>query len=392
MSPLVWDLGHIGNFEELWLVQELAEEPPLDASYNDLYDAFRHPRRTRSELPIMDRYECERYLEIVRSKAMENLASANLNGTDLLTRAGFVFEMVIQHEYQHNETMLATLQLMAAPGYRPELPPIRRAETKAEGMVFVEAGPFVLGTDDRECAYDNERPAHEVNLPAFWIDVAPVSNGAYAGFVEEGGYTRRELWSDAGWAWREESRASAPQFWEQRDGGWIVNTFGHELPLNPLQPVQHVCYYEAEAYCRWAGRRLPIEAEWEKAASWDAAQGRKLLYPWGNDEPTPDLANLDQLNFQPMEIGAYSAGASPYGCQQMIGDVWEWVNTDLYGYPGFEAWPYREYSEVFLGDEYKMLRGGSWATRPGVIRNTFRNWDYPIRRQIFSGFRCARDA
>ena len=184
----------------------------------------------------------------------------------------------------------------------------------------------------------------------------------------------------------------APQFWALRDGAWLVNTFGHELTLNPSQPVQHVCFHEADAFARWAGKRLPSEAEWEKAASWDPASGQKRIYPWGNEQPSQEDANLDQLNFRPMEVGAYPEGASAYGCQQMIGDVWEWVNTDFYGYPGFEAWPYKEYSEVFFGDEYKMLRGGSWATRPGVIRNTFRNWDYPIRRQIFSGFRCARDA
>jgi iron(II)-dependent oxidoreductase len=256
----------------------------------------------------------------------------------------------------------------------------------------VAEGSFVLGTDDRQCAYDNERPAHEVTLPAFWIDAGPVTNEAYLGFVLDGGYKRSQLWSPGGWAWLTGTQAKAPQFWEQHGGEWVVNTFGHVLPLNPRQPVQHVCFYEAEAFAAWAGTRLPTEAEWEKAASWDATAGRKRLYPWGDEQPTPDHANLDQLSFQPMEVGAYPEGVSPYGCHQMIGDVWEWVNTDFYGYPGFEAWPYREYSEVFFGDEYKMLRGGSWATRPGAIRNTFRNWDYPIRRQIFSGFRCARDA
>jgi iron(II)-dependent oxidoreductase len=171
-----------------------------------------------------------------------------------------------------------------------------------------------------------------------------------------------------------------------------VNRFGHVLPVNPREPVQHVCFYEAEAFARWCGKRLPTEAEWEKAASWDPALQKKRLFPWGDESPTPELANLDHQSFGPMEIGAYPAGVSPYGCHQMIGDVWEWVASEFRGHPGFQAWPYREYSEVFFGDEYRMLRGGSWATRPGVIRNTFRNWDYPIRRQIFSGFRCARDA
>lgn len=392
MSPLVWDLGHIGNFEELWLVQRLAGTQPTDSRYDDMYDAFEHPRRTRASLPLLDRQQCVEYLREIRAAALENLRSADLDAGDALVRAGFVFNMIIQHEYQHNETMLATLQLMGEPGYRPTLPPRRRGRRVDQEMVFVEAGPFIMGTDDRAVAYDNERAAHEVFLPSFWIDAAPVSNRAYAAFVEDGGYERPDLYSDAGRAWLGSAGVQGPQFWERHDGGWWVDRFGHLLPLNPLEPVQHVCYYEAEAFARWRGKRLPTEAEWEKAASWDPEQQVKRCYPWGDEPPSPEHANLDQLTFGPMEVSAYPEGRSAYGCHQMIGDVWEWVASDFHGYPGFEAWPYREYSEVFFGDEYKMLRGGSWATRPGVIRNTFRNWDYPIRRQIFSGFRCARDA
>jgi iron(II)-dependent oxidoreductase len=392
MSPLLWDLGHIGNFEELWLVQRLQGARPTNPQYDDMYDAFEHPRRTRIALPLLDRQQCVEYLGAVRAATLDSLAQADLEGGDQLVRAGFVFNMIIQHEYQHNETMLATLQLMEAPGYRPAIPPREARRRLAQEMVLVEAGPFIMGTDDRTMAYDNERSAHEVFLPSFWIDTAPVSNAAYAEFVADGGYHRPELYSASGRAWLATAGVEAPQFWERHDNEWHVDRYGHILPLNLGEPVQHVCYYEAEAFARWAGKRLPTEAEWEKAASWDPQRQSKRLYPWGNEAPTPERANLDQLTFGPMEIGACPAGRSPVGCEQMIGDVWEWVGTDFHGYPGFEAYPYREYSEVFFGDEYRMLRGGSWATRPGVIRNTFRNWDYPIRRQIFSGFRCARDA
>jgi iron(II)-dependent oxidoreductase len=392
MSPIVWDVAHIGNFEELWLVQELGEAQPIDPRYDEMYDAFKNPRRDRVKLPLLNRPQALDYLARVRAIALENLSHADLAGKDPLTRDGYVFEMVIQHEYQHNETMLATLQLMGPPGYRPKLPPRRAAAVPVPEMVFVPAGTFVMGTADRSAAYDNERPAHEVYLPDYWIDGGPVSNGAYLEFVRDGGYRQSEAWSPAGQRWLAESGSHAPQFWERRGDQWTVNRFGYELPLNLREPVQHVCFFEAEAFARWAGKRLPTEAEWEKAASWDAAAGVKRIYPWGDDPPTPERANLDQVAFGPMEIGAYPEGASPYGCHQMIGDVWEWVNTDFHGYTGFEAFPYREYSEVFFGDEYKVLRGGSWGVRPGVIRNTFRNWDYPIRRQIFSGFRCARDA
>jgi iron(II)-dependent oxidoreductase len=158
------------------------------------------------------------------------------------------------------------------------------------------------------------------------------------------------------------------------------------------EPVQHVCWYEADAFARWAGKRLPTEAEWEKAASWTSS-GEKRRYPWGDEEPTAALANLSTSSrFSPAPAGSFAAGESPSGCRQMIGDVWEWTASDFSAYPGFRSFPYREYSEVFFGSEYKVLRGGSWATHPAAVRNTFRNWDYPIRRQIFSGFRCARDA
>lgn len=392
MSPLVWDLGHIGNFEELWLVQRLTNARPTNPQYDDTYDAFEHPRRTRAALPLLDRQQCEAYLRAVRASALESLEASDLDSGDQLVRNGFVFSMITQHEYQHNETMLATLQLMAAPGYRPVIPSRRPGSSREDEMVLVEAGPFVMGTDDRKVAYDNERSAHEVVLPSFWIDTAPVSNEAFAIFIDDGGYRRPELFSNAGREWLASAGIEAPQFWERHDDQWYVNRFGYLLPLNLREPVQHVCYYEAEAFARWAGKRLPTEAEWEKAASWDPERGEKRLYPWGSEPPTSQHADLDQLSFGPMEIGAYPLGRSAYGCGHMIGDVWEWVASDFRPYPGFEAYPYREYSEVFFGGEYKMLRGGSWATRPGVIRNTFRNWDHPIRRQIFSGFRCARDA
>jgi iron(II)-dependent oxidoreductase len=391
MSPPVWDLAHIGNFEELWLVQQLLELPPLSAQYDEMFDAFKNPRRERVKLALPDRQLASQYLVRVRELALKALAEADLSARDPLTCDGYVFSMVIQHEYQHDETLLATLQLMDAPGYRPGIPPRRRGAELPTEMVLVEGGPFLLGTDDRSVAYDNERPAHEVHLPSFWIDAGPVTSGAYLAFIEDGGYERQECWSADGWNWKREAGLVAPQGWERRHGTWQLTRFGWPEPLNPRLPVQHVCYWEAEAFARWAGKRLPTETEWEKAASWDPARSRKRRYPWGDDPPTTEHANLDQLGFGPMEVGAYPAGVSPYGCHQMMGDVWEWVASDFRGYPGFQAFPYKEYSEVFFGPDYKMLRGGSWATRPGVIRNTFRNWDYPIRRQIFSGFRCARD-
>jgi iron(II)-dependent oxidoreductase len=258
-----------------------------------------------------------------------------------------------------------------------------------------------MGTSQQPWAYDNERPAHRVHVPAFWIDVLPVSNAAHAAFVEAGGYDDERLWSPAGWAWRRAEGLSAPQFWRREAGTWVRRRFGRDEPVPPDEPVQHVCWYEAQAHAAWAGRRLPTEAEWEKACAHDPASGRSRRFPWGDGEPTPELANLGHAAARPAPLGAYPRGASAYGVEQMIGDVWEWTASEFAGYPGFDAFPYREYSEVFFprpdgrGEcrgEYKVLRGGSWATHPSAVRSTFRNWDYPIRRQIFAGFRLARDA
>jgi len=259
-------------------------------------------------------------------------------------------------------------------------------------MVRFAGGRVQLGTDDRAMAYDNERPTHEVDLAPFMIDVYPVTNGDYVEFVRANGYDRRELWSEAGWAWREETQIEAPKHWVRDGDDWCVRVMDRVGRVEPNHPVCHVCYHEAEAYARFAGKRLLTEQEWEVAAGWDSeAQGMRR-FPWGDSSATRERANVDQLMFGTAPIGAYKDNWSPLGCYGMIGDVWEWTSSDFQPYPGYKTFPYPEYSEVFFGSEYKVLRGGSWATRPGVVRNSFRNWDYPIRRQIFAGFRCARDA
>ncbi len=249
-----------------------------------------------------------------------------------------------------------------------------------------------MGTTAHPWALDNERPAHTEDVPAFRIDAFPVTNGAYQEFIADGGYDDRRWWHPMGWQHRQEAGISAPLFWQREGSAWFRRRFGRLEPVPAAEPVMHVCWYEADAYARWAGKRLPTEREWEKAARHDPSTRRDRLYPWGDEDPTPELANLGQRHLQPAAIGAYPAGASPLGVQQLIGDVWEWTSSDFTPYPGFSAWPYKEYSEVFFGPDYKVLRGGSFAADRVASRGTFRNWDYPIRRQIFSGFRCARDA
>ncbi len=401
MSPIVWDLGHIAAFEELWLVRQL-ERPHDDLAFGEmpgLFNPFEHPRRERGALPLPGRTEALAVLAEIRERALDRLARTDIGpGAAPIARDGYVYRMVAQHEAQHGETMLQTLQLKRGDPYRP----LARAPFPAEAgqppsafvgrMVSFPGGTVRVGTDDRRAAYDNERPVHELELPPFLIDAAPVTNAEYLEFIRDGGYRTPEWWSPAGRAWRAEAAASAPKYWFRFDGEWWTRTMDRTGPIDATHPVVHVSFFEAEAYARWAGKRLPSEIEWEAAASWDpAAAGGRRAFPWGDAPPTPALANLDQVTFGTAPVGCYGDNVSPIGCYGMIGDVWEWTASDFGPYPGFVSFPYREYSEVFFGTEYKVLRGGSWATRAIAARSTFRNWDYPSRRQIFSGFRCARD-
>src|SRR5918995_1336777 len=268
MSPLIWDYGHIGNYEELWLLQKAHGKVLSKRELYDMYDASLHPREERPSLDLLDRKDAELYVGPVRKAVLETLEDADFDGDDPLLRGGFVYEMIVQHEYQHNETMLQTIQLKKGEGYKPEsrfeLPVGRVPERE---MIHIPAGEFVMGTDDRARALDNERNAHVVDLPGFLIDAAPVTNGAYLRFVEDGGYDRPELWNQAGWEYIKEERISAPKHWYQPEPhSWWTERFGFDEPLDPATPVVHVSWYEAEAYARWSGKRLPTEAEWEKAA------------------------------------------------------------------------------------------------------------------------------
>jgi iron(II)-dependent oxidoreductase len=392
MSPLVWDLAHIANQEELWLLRGVGGRDPMRPQIDPLYDAFEHPRAERPTLPLLPPAEAREYAAEVRGRVLDLVERASFSGHRLVA-GGFVFGMIAQHEQQHDETMLATHQLRRG---RPVLsaPPPEPAPADALTLpreVLVPGGRFTMGTSAEPWALDNERPAHQVDVAPFYLDTTPVTNADYANFIGDGGYDQPRWWTPAGWEHRCRAGLTAPAFWQRDGGGWQRRRFGVTEPVPPAEPVVHVCWYEADAYARWAGRRLPTEAEWEKAARFDPATGRSRRYPWGDGDPAPALANLGQRHLQPAPAGSYPAGAAPCGARQLIGDVWEWTSSDLEPYPGFAAWPYREYSEVFFGPEYKVLRGGSFAADPVACRGTFRNWDYPVRRQIFAGLRTARD-
>lgn len=342
MSPLAWDLGHIAAFEDLWLVHRFGGEPMVRPDLAEVYDAFETPRAGRGDLPFLRAPQAREYLEEVRERALA--ATERLGLGD-----GARHELVLRHELQHDETMLQTIAIARLEGCSPpeatDTPPQPAGRTGLE-LVEVPGGPFEMGAAADGFAYDNERPRHVREVAPFRIGRTPVANATWLSFAEGGGYQRREWWTDEAWHWKEQYDITGPLHWsddgrEWRAGGWE--------PLHPDKPVVHVSWFEADAFARAHGARLPTEAEWERAATWD--QG-------------------------PLETS---------------GHVWEWTATELGGYPGFVAFPYREYSEVFFDQGYRVLRGGSWATSPRVATPTFRNWDLARRRQVFSGVRIARD-
>jgi iron(II)-dependent oxidoreductase len=348
MSPLVWDLGHIAAFEDLWVCRETGEDL-LRPDLAHVYDAFESPRAVRGELEYLRRSQAIDYMETVRERTLRVLDRMS----------AFMHQLIVRHEHQHDETMLQTLQL-AEPGVFAPTRPARDGRAVASGALRVQPGRHEIGAGDGAFAYDNERSRHEVELRGFEIDLAPVTNGDFREFVEDGGYGERSLWTDDGWLLRRRESWARPLYWTA-DGG--MRSFERVEELDPDLPVMHVSRHEAEAFARWAGARLPTEAEWEVAASL----------------ATTGTGNLDQRGFGPGPAGPF------------IGDCWEWTATEFGPYPGFRAHPYPEYSEVFFGDGHGVLRGGSWATRPSNATVTFRNWDLPRRRQIFAGFRLARD-
>lgn len=388
MSPLAWDLAHIGWQEELWLLRgnDPARPGMLQPRVERCYDAFLNPRATRVDLPLLEPSEARSYCATVRNKALDSLDAMPEGASE------FNFGLVVSHENQHDETMLQALNLRSGPALLGEGASLPAGRPGVAGTsVLVAGGPFVLGVDatDEPYSLDNERCAHVVDVSDFRIGRVPVTNAEWRAFIDDGGYRDERWWSERGWAHRNEAGLVAPLHWHP-DGS--RTRFGHVESVPGDEPVQHVTYFEAEAYAAWAGARLPTEVEWEKACAWDPALGRRRRFPWGASEPTAALANLGGDSLRPAPVGAYPAGASAYGAEQMLGDVWEWTSSPLRPWPGFTPMLYEQYSAPFFDGDYKVLRGGAWAVASSILRPSFRNWDHPIRRQIFSGLRLAWDA
>ncbi|MFW6357743.1 MAG: SUMF1/EgtB/PvdO family nonheme iron enzyme [Chroococcales cyanobacterium] len=371
-SPVGWHLGHIAFTEAYWILERYAGLPPRHPQYELLFRADGLPKEQRQNLPnfdiILD------YLETIRTEVFSYLETAPLEKEERLWR------WLIQHESQHNETIAFLLQLQRwkchSDVFSMNFPYVNIETLPSAEMVDIPAGEFEIGSNAID-SQDNERPAYHFFLDSYQIDRYPVTCGQYREFIEAGGYQNPQWWSESGWKWLEKNPVNQPLYWSNSQD-WDTH------------PVCGVSWYEAQAYANFVGKRLPTQAEWEKAASWDATIGQKRIYPWGNTFPSSKNCNHNTLVGHTTPVNAYGSGQSPYGCYDMLGNVWEWTASYFEGYVGFKPYPYQGYSQVYFDQQHYVLMGGSWATRPWGLRSSFRNWYHPHVRQILAGFRCAR--
>jgi iron(II)-dependent oxidoreductase len=385
LEPPIWEMGHVGWFQEHWLLRRLDGADSLLPGADAIYDAFSVSYTRRWDHAFPSRASTLAYITEVLRRSAARLESRAPSDDD-----AYFYTLVAQHEDMHAENLTAILHTLGytRPTSIPRLDPPPRVDAGFRaGDVAVPGGTLMLGADrDEPFVFDNEKWAHPVAVAPFRIATTPVTNAQFQAFVDDGGYRRRECWGRRGWDWRRREGAEHPLFW-QRDGArWFERQFELLVPLEPWHPVVHVNWYEAEAFCRWARRRLPTEAEWEMAATVDPVTGRKCRFPWGDAAPTPEYANLDYRAGGTVDVRALPAGDSAVGCRQMIGNVWEWVADTFEPYPAFVADPYKEYSEPHFGEK-KLLKGGCWTTRSRLIRATWRNFFKRQRRNVFAGFR-----
>lgn len=390
VNPFLWELGHVGWFYERFALELLDGRPRILRGADGLYDSMEVHHETRWDLPLPDLDATLDYLAKVHRALEDRLAD------DVASEAeSYLYQLAIFHEDMHGEAFAWTRQTHGWPlPWLPARPVL--CGGPCDGDVHVPGGRHALGSvdDGTTFVFDNQKWSHDVTVAPFSIARAPVTNAAFAAFVDDGGYTDPRFWSEEGWAWRTQASATAPVYWRPDPSGWHVRHFDAIVPLPPHQPVVHVCWYEAEAYCRWAGRRLPSEAEWEMAASRvPGADGQltdvRRRYPWGDTPPGPQ-ANLDGSGAGCFDVGALPESDSGFGCRQMIGNVWEWTQSLFGPFPGFRADAYEDYSQPWFAEGRRVLRGGAWTTRSHMIDNEHRNFFTPDRRDIFAGFRtCA---
>lgn len=389
VNPVLWEIGHIGWFHEYWTLRQAHGEAPIIDRADLLWNSSTVAHATRWELDLPSRDGVFGYMKDVLSRQLDRLAD------DVDVPRRYFYELSIRHEDMHVEALAYTRQTL---GYAwPE--GLGRPATHAAGAwpgdVEVPGGVWHLGSTPTDgFIFDNEKWAHEIAIAPFRIAKAPVTNAEFAAFVDAGGYRTRELWGAAGWEWRERTGANKPIYWLEKVGDswtWRRYLAVEELPAHA--PVTFINWYEAEAWCSWAKRRLPTEAEWEVAAlgqpTHKGLAETRRRWPWGEAPPSPELANLELTSLGPLDVAACAAGDSAFGCRQMIGNVWEWTASDFLPFAGFSADPYEDYSQPWFNTR-KVLRGGGWASSARIARPAYRNFFTPERNDIIAGFRtCA---
>ena len=391
VNPLLWEIGHAAYFYEYWVLRQHLNRQPIREDADRLYDSITITHDDRWDLPLPELQQTLAYIKTVADQVKEVLAEGDDATRDYLA------QYAVFHHDMHNEAYTYTRQTLNYP--EPDIGRAGHSILDAGGLsgdASIPGGTFMLGASQQDgFVFDNEKWAHRVEIEPFRISRAAVSNGDYLNFVQADGYRKQEYWDEEGWRWREQAGLEHPVYWRQDDDGWEIRQFDQWRPLPVNAALVHVSWHEARAYCRWAGRRLPTEAEWEVAAAAEpAADGqslaeRKRRFPWGDEPPRADQANLDGYALGTVDVGAHAAGDSAFGCRQMIGNVWEWTQDTFAPYPGFIPDMYQDYSQPLFGIT-RVLRGGAWTTRARMIRNTWRTYYGPDRNDVFAGFRtCA---
>jgi gamma-glutamyl hercynylcysteine S-oxide synthase len=372
INPFLWEIGHVAYFQEYWVLRHVLGRQPMRADSDSLYDSAKIAHDIRWELPLPSRAETLDYLKDTRDQIVEFI-----NDSSPSPDQEYFVLLSLFHEDMHNEAFMISRQTLGypAPAFAGNVTDPHKGTTgPLTGSVSVPGGTYVIGSQaNNGFIFDNEKWAHRVDVPPYRIARAVTTQQEFARFVDDSGYSRRELWSVDGWAWREREQAQHPVYWRRDpENGWMRRHFDRWVSLEPQLPAANICWYEADAYCRWAGKRLPTESEWEIAAT--GARG-------------VPAANLDWKGAGTCDVSSHPEGDSIYGCRQMIGNVWEWTSSDFLPYPGFSEDPYQEYSRPWFGS-HKALRGGAWSTRSRLIRRAYRNFYTPDRRDIWAGFRA----
>jgi len=386
--PVLWHLAHIGAFEGYWVLQRALGLPSINPRYDVLFDPIKTPREQADVLP--SRADMHAYLEETRAGVVRGLEQTNDVRTDNeLLQGGYVFDLVLEHERQHQETLAALINALPHELKRTGPPAPQGSRRTPSSEISIPAMRFRVGGTGMSFEYDNELPPFDLDLAPFRIDRDLATNAEYAAFIESGGYDLREWWTDDGWAWRTQEAITMPLGWSGPP--WIERRFFDEGPIREDAPVTGISWFEADAFARSQGKRLPTEFEWEAAASWDGEAKRRRTYPWGDAEFTPALANAAAIKWATTPVGSYPLGDAHSGLHDAAGNLWEWTSSNFAGYPGFAAHPYPEYSEIWFDGDHRVARGGSWFTSPALLRTSFRNFYRRNFRLGFLGIRCARD-